>query len=313
MLDTKAIAQATAMIVREHVSAAVEPLLARIAALEAREIPIPEKGERGEAGKDGADGKDADPETVRAIVDEIVRGAIPDAVNDAVNSLPQPEKGEKGDPGERGEQGPAGNDGRDGADGIGLSDAMIDRSGELVVTMTDGRIKNLGPVLGRDGKDGEPGQPGADGRDGHDLDDLSVTQDGAIVEFAFQVGDVRSIFEIELPQGPAGQDGRDAYPGEAKGLFDPSETYRAMDVVSFNGSEWRAKQDNPGAMPGPGWMLSAKKGARGDRGEVGKDGRDGATPVAQYLRGSELITTLSDGAELSADLAALRRADSNEQ
>lgn len=301
MLDAKALAQATATIVREHVDAAVEPLLARIAALEGRELISPEKGDQGEPGRDGANGKDADPDAMRAIVEAMVA----DAVKAAVEALPPAERGEKGDAGDSGEQGPAGSNGADGKDGIGLADAMIDRSGELVITMTDGRMKNLGPIIGRDGKDGDPGPAGAAGVNGLDVEDIIVTQDGAIVEFAFQVGETRSIFEIELPSGPAGADGQDAYPGEAKGLHDPAAVYRAMDVVSFNGSEWRAKHDNPGDIPGPGWMLSASKGKRGEKGGDGKPGRDSISPVAQYLRGSELITTLSDGAELTADLSGL--------
>jgi hypothetical protein len=42
-------------------------------------------------------------------------------------------------------------------------------------------------------------------------------------------------------------------------------------VVAFNGSEWRAMVDDPGPLPGPGWMLGAK-GARGKRGERGPPG-----------------------------------------
>jgi hypothetical protein len=49
-----------------------------------------------------------------------------------------------------------------------------------------------------------------------------------------------------------------------------------MDVVSFNGSEWRAIVDNPGTLPGPDWMLGAK-GARGKRGDRGPPGEVRAT------------------------------------
>lgn len=309
MLDTKALAQATALIVREHVDAAVAPLLERIAVLEGRELVLPEKGDAGEPGRDGSDGKDADPEAVRALVEAAVADAVPVAVKAAVDALPAPEKGEKGDPGEVGEQGPAGTPGTDGKDGIGLAGMMIDREGEAVATLTDGTLIKLGPVVGRDGKDGAPGEPGKDGRDGRDLENFEVLQDGAIVEFVATIGEERRSYEVELPQGPAGVDGLDAYPGEAKGLYDPAAEYRALDCVSFNGSEWRAKYDNPGEMPGPGWMVGAQKGKRGDRGEKGLPGRDGLSPVAQYLRGTELVTTLSDGAELKADLSDITRGD----
>jgi hypothetical protein len=48
-------------------------------------------------------------------------------------------KGDKGDPGTKG------------ADGVGLAGAMIDRDGNLMATLTNGEVKNLGPVVGKDG------------------------------------------------------------------------------------------------------------------------------------------------------------------
>lgn len=309
MLDTKALAQATATIFKTLLDERMTPLLARIDALEQRAAIEPQDGKDG---RDGVDGKDADIGEIRAMLAELVAGTVPDAVKAAVDALPPPERGEKGDKGDRGEDGAAGErgqDGIDGKDGVGLSDAMIDRSGELVLTMTDGRMKNLGVIVGKDGEQGRPGVDGRDGRDGQDVDDITVTQDGALVTLSFQVGDTRTIFDLELPAGPAGENGRDAYAGEARGLYDPDGHYRKMDVVSFNGSEWRAKQDEPGELPGPGWMLSASKGKRGERGERGLDGQAGNTPVAQYLRGTELVTTLSDGLELTADLSEIMQRD----
>ena len=63
-------------------------------------------------------------------------------------------------------------------------------------------------------------------------------------------------------RGEPGERGLDAYPGEARGLWDVKADYRAMDVVAANGSEWRAVKDNPGDLPGPGWVLGAKGSAR---------------------------------------------------
>lgn len=312
MLDTKALAQATATIFKTLLDERMTPLLARIDALEQRALVEPQDGKDG---RDGVDGKDADIDEIRAMVADFVASAVPDAVKAAVDALPPPERGEKGDKGDKGDRGDdgtageRGRDGIDGKDGVGLSDAMIDRSGELVITMTDGRMKNLGVIVGKDGEQGQPGADGRDGRDGHDVDDITVVQDGALVTLEFQVGDTRTIFDLELPTGPAGENGKDAYAGEARGLYDPAACYRKMDVVSFNGSEWRAKQDDPGELPGAGWMLSASKGKRGERGERGLDGQAGNTPVAQYLRGNELVTTLSDGFELTADLSDIIQRD----
>lgn len=51
-------------------------------------------------------------------------------------------KGEKGEKGEKG---------KDGEDGRGISKAVINKSGELVITYTDGATVNLGKVKGEDG------------------------------------------------------------------------------------------------------------------------------------------------------------------
>jgi len=110
--------------------------------------------------------------------------------------------------------------------------------------------------------------------------------------------------------GPQGERGLDAYPGEARGLWDASAQYRAMDVVSHNGSEWRAVCDNPGDLPGPGWMLGAKgvrgrpgaageRGAKGDRGERGTDGI-GIDEIT--IADTSLMLLRSDGSVLSCDL-----------
>lgn len=306
MFDTKALAEAMAPVVREHVDAVLAPVLARLEALETAPLAVPEKGDPGPPGKDGADGRDVDPEALKAMIDATVAAITPSIVDTVIASLPAPEKGDPGEPGPEGKPGEDGKPGTPGKDGVGLAGMMINRDGEAIATLTDGTMVNLGPVVGRDGNDGAPGEPGRDGRDGLDVDDITVTQEGSTVEFGFQVGDVRSIFEVELPTGPAGADGQDAYAGAALGLHDPAKTYRAMDAVSFNGSEWRARHDDPGEIPGPGWMLSASKGKRGDRGEPGAPGADGLSPVAVYLRGHELVITLSDGAELTADLSELK-------
>ena len=71
----------------------------------------------------------------------------------AVNTV-ESLKPEKGDTGEKG------------ADGRGISDAMIDADGCLILTFTDGVTKSLGKVTGDAGKDGAQGAPGKDGAPG---------------------------------------------------------------------------------------------------------------------------------------------------
>jgi hypothetical protein len=113
------------------------------------------------------------------------------------------------------------------------------------------------------------------------------------------------------PEGPEGPPGPVGYVGQARGLWIAEGGYRAMDVVAFNGCEWRALRDDPGSLPGDGWMLSAKgvkgdKGARGDkgeRGERGAPGQAGERPTRLAIKDNgNLVLTWADGHELSCDL-----------
>lgn len=134
-MDIRALAEATAGIVREHVDKAVAPLLGRIAELEARE---PVKGDPG---------KDVDPEhvadLVRSTADAILSGwerpkdgisvkpeelrpIVVEEAQRAVSAIPVPK------------------------DGANLADAVIDRDGNLVLMLSDGRAKSLGRIDGKD-------------------------------------------------------------------------------------------------------------------------------------------------------------------
>ncbi|MBR1286062.1 hypothetical protein JQ597_28825 [Bradyrhizobium sp. AUGA SZCCT0177] len=98
--------------------------------------------------------------------------------------------------------------------------------------------------------------------------------------------------------GKTGSDLSRSSLGRARGLHDPTATYHAMDVVAHNGSEWRAIKDNPGPLPGPGWML----GAKGARGKPGERGEPGLHVKALDVTGYTLVLTLSNGSKLRANL-----------
>lgn len=92
------------------------------------------------------------------------------------------------------------------------------------------------------------------------------------------------------PEGAVGPPGPPAYVGEARGLFDEAATYRALDRVALNGAEWIARKDDPGPLPGEGWMLSARQGASGPRGERGERGPRGETgPPGPSLSEAEIF------------------------
>lgn len=66
----------------------------------------------------------------------------------------QGEQGIQGIQGEKGQNGKDGINGTNGKDGIGITNAEINTSGELILTYSDGKSVNLGKVVGADGKDG---------------------------------------------------------------------------------------------------------------------------------------------------------------
>ena len=72
-----------------------------------------------------------------------------------------------------------------------------------------------------------------------------------------------AVAELAPKDGEPGAPGADAYAGQARGLHDPSASYRALDIVSMNGCEWRAIRDNPGPLPGDG--CDARRQARPQR------------------------------------------------
>jgi len=202
--------------------------------------------------------------------------------------------GEKGEPGEQGLQGPQGERGEKGDQGP---------QGERGEPGAQGD-RGLDGSTGERGEKGDKGEPGEHGERGEPGERGERGEPGAQGER----GDPGE-------RGADGIDGKDAYVGEAKGLYDPKAVYRAMDTVSLNGSEWRAKQDDPGPLPGEGWMLSAQRGKRGEQGlrgepgTEGKAGKDGAQAVDISLQmpDMKLITTLDNGNQLEADFFPIAR------
>lgn len=159
--------------------------------------------------------------------------------------------------------------------------ARIDDYGNVVAT--PGPQGERGPA----GERGLPGETGRDGRDG------LPGRDGA-----------------PGAPGERGEPGPAAYVGEARGLWSAEAAYRAMDVVTFNGSEWRAITDDPGALPGPGWMLGAKgvkgrPGDRGERGERGPAGPAGHSIDEVVIDDFTLVFLCSNGTTLRCDLFPL--------
>ncbi|MDP3495661.1 MAG: hypothetical protein Q8R82_21350, partial [Hyphomonadaceae bacterium] len=223
----------------------------------------PAPGKDGEPGRDGKDaevdydilasevakhiptpenGKDADPEVVAFMVAE--------AVAKAVSALPVAK------------------------DGVGLAGALIDRTGNLIVTMTDGTTRELGLVVGKDGEPGLPGANGSPGKDGFSLEDFDaeVTDGGRTMILSFVAGDTKHTSEHQLDTILD------------RGVFKVGSTYQSGDAVTWDGSLWIA-QAKTKSKPGENaeWRLAAK------RGQNGKDVNESALKVQieEHVRAAE--------------------------
>jgi hypothetical protein len=165
-------------------------------------------------------------------------------------------------------------------DGVGVLGALLDRDGHLVLTLSDGNVKDLGVVVGKDGINGLNGKDadytemtkqitaavaslpkpkdGKDGAPGLGFDDLTaVFDDEQGFVLRFQRGDQVKDFPIRAPfdTGRAWEAGRSYVKGAG---------------VRCDGGFWLAKRENVNQKPGQSdaWVLSAK------RGKDGKDGKD---------------------------------------
>lgn len=198
----------------------------------------------GKDGRDGVDGiKGADGQSVTL---DDVTPLIASEVVKAVDAMPKPK------------------DGADGKDGAGLTGALIGASGDLVLTLSDGTVKSIGPVVGKDGA------PGARGQDGVGFDDLEEVFDGdRTIIRRYRRGDevkeFRHTFPIVLDRG----------------VYTDEKSYERGDGVTYGGSFWIAQGETKGVRPGLAttasrvWRLAVKVGRDGKQGAPGKDGKDG--------------------------------------
>lgn len=207
-----------------------------------RSIPKPKDG------RDGADG-------ITVTIDDI-RPLVASAVDLAMASVSIPKDGKDGRDGVDGKDGvdgAPGKDGIDGKDGADVASALIDRDGNLVLTLSNGVTKTLGRVVGLDGAPGRDGADGAPGKDGFSLKnfDAALMEDGRTVVLKFEDGSDTS-FAVEL-----------GFPAMIyRGVFAPG-AYQKGDTVTYGGSLWHSNEDGNTHKPDDGskaWTLAAKRG-----------------------------------------------------
>jgi hypothetical protein len=224
-------------------------------------FPVPSNGIDGVNGKDGRDGVDGAPGRDGSDGKDGVSGidgkdgtAGRDGIDgkDGAHGLDGKDgsaglDGKDGAPGQDGvdgKEGMIGEKGDRGRDGVGLAGALIGRDGQLLVTLSNGDILDLGPVSGKDGLGFE------------DMTE-ELADDGRTIIRRYQRGDqvkeFRHTFAIVLDRG-IWKDG----------------TYQVGDGVTWGGSFWIAQKQTTLKPQTPeahdDWRLAVKKG---------RDGKDG--------------------------------------
>ena len=155
-----------------------------------------------------------------------------------------------------------------------VSGALIDRSGQLILTLTDGTTRELGAVVGADGErgaDGAAGRDGVDGSDGLGFEDLSVEYDGErSFSLRFKQGEREKTFDFTVPVM--------IY----RGVWQEGQSYQRGDTVTWGGALWHCNgagsADEAPGKPVEGskaWTLAVKRGRDGKPGERGLPGAEG--------------------------------------
>jgi hypothetical protein len=246
MIDAKAFGAEVAKMVKDYVGQALAPLAADSAALRGEVAALTSRLAAVEARPvhDLTEIKDA----IAAIqIPEVPE--LPDFEAMIADAVLQGEKGDKG------------------ADGVGVADALIDREGHLVLTLTDGKSLNVGPIVGRDGKDGidgkdgAPGEKGADGingkdgKDGLGFEDMAVDYDGErTLHLSWEKDGTRKEHSLRF--------GVPLY----RGTFASGADYEKGDCVTWGGSIWISQVDAPEGNPSEAskdWKLAVKRGRNG--------------------------------------------------
>jgi hypothetical protein len=179
-----------------------------------------------------------------------IAAMVGEAVGEAVKAIPVPVNG------------------KDGADVV---DAIIGKDDHLHLTLSNGKVKDVGRVVGWDGVDCDFERVDkriADDikalfdaapkpRDGFGFDDLSVEHDGErTITIVFQRGGERKEFPVVMPVVLD------------RGVFVEGKTYDRGDSVTWAGSTWIAQKDKVTSKPETSndWRLAVKRGSKGKDG-----------------------------------------------
>ena len=148
--------------------------------------------------------------------------------------MPEAKKGDPGEP------------------GIGVAGAMIDRDGAIQITLSNGEVKSLGVVVGKDGE----AKDGINGKDGISFE-----------SFDMRYLDETSQLEVKATAGGITKEVRFHIGGmRGKGYWREGVTAKANEAWSYGGQLWIAVNETK-AEPKAGcadWFLGARKGKDAD-------------------------------------------------
>lgn len=211
------------------------------------QLPAPQNGQDGAPGENG---KSVTIDDVRPFLEEAlstVRTAAANSIQEAIKAIPVPKDGKDGTNGNDGAPG------EKGADGLGLAGAMIDRDGALQITLTNGEVKSLGVVVGKDGTDG------ADGLSLESFDMEYLADSHEVVLKAIAAGRTK---EVRFPAGGI----------HLKGYWREGTRAKSGEAWVNDGSLWVAIkecQSKPG-LNDDAWVIAARKGRDGENGRAAK-------------------------------------------
>lgn len=302
-------------------------------------------GINGIDGKDGTDGKDGvGINTVNITEDGKLNITLTNGTTLNLGTIKgeKGDKGDKGDTGEQGIQGVAGKDGKDGIngtdgvdgkdgtngkDGVGIANVLINTSGELELTFSDGQQINLGNVKGSKGDKGDTGEQGiqgaagkdgTDGQDGVGIANVTVSNEGAL-SVTLTNGTVLDLGNIKGADGIGISKSEVNASGELVLTYTDGTVKNLGNVVGANGADG---QDGVGiktvTLSSTGELMvtlsdnsvinlgnvkgekgdkgdKGDKGTHGEKGEKGDKGDTGRGIAKTELINGELIITYTDG------------------
>lgn len=158
-----------------------------------------------------------------------------------------------------------------------IKNAQFNSNGELILTLSDDTVLNIGVAVGANGQDGTNGKDGVNGKNG--IDGVSITtatinEKGQLV-ISFSDGKAVNLDKV------VGSNGKDGVSVTDSKINDNGEL-----IVSYSNGQTA--------------NLGVVIGAKGDKGEAGVDGKDGKDGIDAIISSvinasGELVITYSNG------------------